>query len=249
MALDSHLDYKYHCIRMSGVLDMDIPVSERIKSRIKASGKRFFACDNVSEFIQEGEENDLILELTEKFNSVIDSLVIDRDNDPNSRETGKRLAKMYVYEIMSGRYEKAPKVTAFPNTGENVYSGMLVVRAEIKSMCSHHHQPVRGVAYIGIIPGQKVIGLSKYIRIAQWYARRGQLQEELCEQIAKAISQATGTSDVAVYIGATHGCCENRGVNAANSLTQTTVLRGQFHAMDVKKEFFDNITLQQTFKA
>ncbi len=224
-----------------------IPVSERIKSRIKASGKRFFACDNVSEFINEGEENDLILELTEKFNSVIDSLVIDRENDPNSQETGKRLAKMYVYEIMSGRYEKAPKVTAFPNTGENVYSGMLVVRAEIKSMCSHHHQPVRGVAYIGIIPGQKVIGLSKYIRIAQWYARRGQLQEELCEQIAKAISQACATQDVAVYLQAEHGCCTNRGVEAYSSLTQTTVLRGQFHDNSVKTEFFNNISVQQQY--
>jgi GTP cyclohydrolase I len=225
-----------------------ISISERIKSRMRSAGKRFFACDNVSEFMHEGEDHDLVLELTEKFNSIIDSLVIDRENDPNSHDTGRRLAKMYVYEIMSGRYEKEPKVTAFPNTGENTYKGMLVVRAEIKSMCSHHHQPVRGVAYIGIIPGQKVIGLSKYIRIAQWYARRGQLQEELCEQIAKAIMRATDTEDVAVYIGATHGCCENRGVGAANSLTQTTTLRGQFHAADVKTEFFNNISLQQTLK-
>lgn len=226
-----------------------IPVSERIKSRIITSGKRFFACDNVSDFMYDGEEEELVLELTGKFNSVIDSLVIDRENDPNSRDTGNRLAKMYVYEIMSGRYEKAPKVTAFPNTGENSYNGMLVVRAEIKSMCSHHHQPVSGVAYIGIIPTSKVIGLSKYIRLAQWYARRGQLQEELCEQIANAIVQATGSDSVAVYLQAEHGCCTNRGVEAHSSLTQTTVLRGQFHDSSVKTEFFNNISIQQQYSS
>jgi len=226
-----------------------IPVSERIKSRIITSGKRFFACDNVSDFMYDGEEEELVLELTGKFNSVIDSLVIDRENDPNSHDTGNRLAKMYVYEIMSGRYEKAPKVTAFPNTGENSYNGMLVVRAEIKSMCSHHHQPVSGVAYIGIIPTSKVIGLSKYIRLAQWYARRGQLQEELCEQIANAIVQATGSDSVAVYLQAEHGCCTNRGVEAHSSLTQTTVLRGQFHDSSVKTEFFNNISIQQQYSS
>ena len=124
---------------------------------------------------------------------------------------------------------------------------MLVVRSELKSLCSHHHQPVRGVAYIGIIPGNKVIGLSKYTRIAQWHARRGTLQEELCNQIAKSIMQATESPDVAVYIAAKHGCCENRGIMAQSSLTQTTVLHGQFHDSSVKKEFFDNIALQQSY--
>lgn len=248
MALDSHLDYKYHCIRMSGVLNMDIPVSERIKSRIKASGKRFFACDNVSEFIQEGEEHDLVLELASKFEGVLSSLVIDTDNDPNSKGTAKRLAKMYIHELMSGRFHAAPDCTAFPNDGENVYNGMLVVRAEIKSMCSHHHQPVWGLCFIGIIPGKKVIGLSKYIRIAQWYARRGQLQEELTVQIAKHIMDATESGDVAVYVGAKHGCCTYRGVNAYNSLTQTSVLYGAFKEADVKKEFFDQVQLQMQYK-
>ena len=114
-------------------------------------------------------------------------------------------------------------------------------------MCSHHHQPVSGVAYIGIIPGQKVIGLSKYSRIAHWCASRGTLQEELCNDISKEIRNATGSDDVAVYIQATHGCCENRGIRAHSSLTQTTVLKGEFNNGDVKKEFFDNVKLQQEF--
>jgi GTP cyclohydrolase I len=112
-------------------------------------------------------------------------------------------------------------------------------------MCSHHHQPVRGTAYIGIIPGVQVIGLSKYARIAQWCARRGTLQEELTRNIAEEIMAATGSEDVGVYIQGTHGCMENRGVCAHSSLTQTCVLRGQFYSASIKQEFYDNIKLQQ----
>ena len=141
-----------------------------------------------------------------------------------------------------------PNATAFPNHVEDGYKGMLTVRSEIKSMCSHHHQPVAGVAYIGIIAADTLIGLSKYTRIAQWCARRGTLQEELNNEIANQISKATGSKNVGVYIQATHGCCENRGIGAHSSLTQTTVLRGAFHNdMSTKKEFMDNIKLQQEF--
>lgn len=222
-------------------------VNEHIRNAMTVNGKRFWAGDNVSEYVDETTLGILVDEATEAFESVLDCLLIDRENDPNSHGTARRLAKMYFYEIMAGRYNPAPAATAFPNDSEDRYGGMLVVRSELRSMCSHHHQPVNGVAYIGIIPGQKVIGLSKYTRIAQWCARRGTLQEELCNDIAREIQKATETDDVAVYIQATHGCCENRGISAHSSLTQTTVLRGQFNNADVKKEFFDNINLQQQF--
>ena len=163
-------------------------------------------------------------------------------------DTGRRLAKMYINELMSGRYNPMPKATAFPNHVDDGYKGMLVVRSEIKSMCSHHHQPVSGVAYIGIIAAETLIGLSKYTRIAQWCARRGTLQEELNNVIANEIQGATGSPNVGVYLQATHGCCENRGIGAHSSLTQTTVLRGAFNEdMGTKKEFMDNIKLQQEF--
>ena len=226
---------------------MENKISNVIKKRLEAGSYRYWAGDNISQCIQPGEKELLIDELTEKFEGVLDSLLIDRKDDPNSMNTGRRLAKMYINELMAGRYESKPDATAFPNDSDERYSGMLVVRSELKSMCSHHHQPVTGVAYIGILPGQKVIGLSKYTRIAQWCARRGTLQEELCNDIAKEIKRSTGTEDVAVYIQATHGCCENRGIMAHSSLTQTTVLGGQFNDADVKKEFFDNISLQQNF--
>ena len=215
---------------------------------MKRNGKRFWAGDNISEYIDDKMKEDLINETTLAFEKVLDCLLIDRENDPNSKGTARRLAKMYFNEIMAGRYETSPNATAFPNDTDGAYDGMLVVRSELKSMCSHHHQPVTGVAYIGIIAGAKLIGLSKYTRIAQWCARRGTLQEELCMDIAREIGAATGSSDVAVYIQATHGCCENRGIMAHSSLTQTTVLKGAFQTdQSTKKEFFDNIKLQQEF--
>lgn len=221
-----------------------VEVSNLIKQRIKAANAQFKACDNISSFINEEELPLLVNEINYKFQQVLDSLVIDTENDPNSKDTAKRLAKMYVYELMSGRYDPRPDVTSFPNEGEGRFEGMLVVRAEIRSMCSHHHQPVKGVCYIGIIPTGRVIGLSKYVRIAQWCARRGQLQEELVNQIAREIMTATDTENVAVYIEATHGCMDNRGVMAHSSMTQTSAVHGLFHNNSVKQEFFDNIKLQ-----
>ena len=224
------------------------PLSQVIRDRLNHDNKRFWAGDNISEYISDVEKDTLINEATVAFEGVLDSLLIDRSNDPNSKGTAKRLAKMYFNEIMAGRYEPSPNATAFPNDSGEKYQGMLVVRSELKSMCSHHHQPVSGVAYIGIIAGPKLIGLSKYTRIAQWCARRGTLQEELCMDIAREIQVATNTPDVAVYIQATHGCCENRGIMAHSSLTQTTVLKGAFNTdQSTKKEFFDNIKLQQEF--
>src|SRR6056297_527551 len=223
-------------------------ISEVIKQRIEAAGDRYWANDNISKHIKPFEQELLIDELAEKFESVLDSLVIDRETDPNSKDTGRRLAKMYINEIMNGRYVPAPNNTGFPNEGDERYEGMLVVRSELKSMCSHHHQPVTGVAYIGIIAGKQLIGLSKYTRIAQWCARRGTLQEELANDIAREIMKSTGSDNVGVYIQATHACCENRGIMAHSSLTQTTVLEGSFKSdPGAKKEFFDNIKLQQEF--
>lgn len=223
-------------------------LSQAIRSRMRSNGKRFWAGDNISEYISPSDKEHLINEATTAFEQVLDTLLIDRETDPNSKGTARRLAKMYFNEIMSGRYDSSPDCTSFPNDSEERYEGMLVVRSELRSVCSHHHQPVTGVAYIGIIAAQKLIGLSKYSRIAQWCSRRGTLQEELANDIAKEIGRATGAQDLGVYIQAQHGCCENRGIMAHSSLTQTTVLKGAFkNDPGTKKEFFDNIKLQQDF--
>ena len=223
-------------------------LANAIRFQMKRDNKRFWANDNISEYLSKADKEILIAEATVAFEQVLQTLLIDTETDPSSRGTAKRLAKMYINEVMSGRYEPAPDATAFPNDSDDRYEGMLVVRSELRSMCSHHHQPVSGVAYIGIIAADKLIGLSKYSRIAQWCARRGTLQEELCNDIAREIGRATGADNIGVYMQMTHGCVENRGVMAHSSLTQTTVLKGSFNTDgNTKKEFFDNIKLQQEF--
>ena len=222
--------------------------ANELKALLQEQNIRHWAGDNISQVLQQGDKEQLIEEATVAFESVLDTLLIDRETDPNSKGTARRLAKMYFNELMVGRYDPMPTATAFPNDSADRYEGMLVVRSELKSVCSHHHQPVSGTAYIGIIAAEKLIGLSKYTRIAQWCARRGTLQEELANDITKEIQKATNAEHLGVYIQATHGCCENRGIMANSSLTQTTVLKGAFKDdPGTKKEFFDNIKLQQEF--
>lgn len=214
------------------------PISTVIRDEMEAKGHRFWAGDNISEFITDERRNQLIDEVAEKFEAVLDSLLIDRFNDPNSKGTGRRMAKMYINELMSGRYEHEPDITAFPNVDSDTrFAGMLIATAEIKSMCSHHHQPVTGKCWIGLLPSTHVIGLSKYARLAQWYGRRGTLQEELTRQIAEGIKNHTKTKDFAVLVRAEHGCCTNRGIMATDSMTTTMILEGQFYNPSVKSEF------------
>ena len=221
---------------------------DEIRKRLETQNIRYWANDNISSVLEEGDKEALIEEAVPAFENVLQKLLIDTKTDPNSMDTARRMAKMYINEIMSGRYDKMPNPSSFPNCIENGYEGMLVVRSELTSLCSHHHQTVKGVAYIGIIAGPKLLGLSKYTRIAQWCAMRGTLQEDLNVMIADEMQRQTGSEHVGVYIQATHGCCENRGIKAHSSLTQTTVLRGAFKDNPAtKKEFIDNVKLQQQF--
>ena len=147
-------------------------VSEEIQKRIKKAGGRAWANDNISEFIEDGEKQKLIDEAVPAFENVLQSLVIDTETDPNSKDTARRMAKMYINEIMSGRYEPMPNPSAFPNYIEGGYEGMLVVRSELTSLCSHHHQTVKGVAYIGIIAGPKLLGLNRTMVCKAWDTTR-----------------------------------------------------------------------------
>lgn len=224
------------------------PFYQKLADKLTMAGAPYNASDNISAFLDDQKRSLLIDELTEKFEGVLDALVIDPD-DPNSAETPRRLAKMYINEIMRGRYYPAPDVKSFPNDDkDNRYTGILTVRAEILSVCSHHHQPVKGVCYIGLIPSTKVIGLSKYARIAKHLAARGTLQEQLTNDIAKAIMHHTESPDVGVHIAAEHGCMLHRGLEAHSSLTQTTVLHGQFFKHDIKDEFLRYVQMQQMHK-
>jgi len=201
-------------------------ISDNIRNRIIENNKRFNANDNISDFIKPGELELLQKEVSEKFQSVLNSLIIDTENDWNTKDTANRIAKMFIQEIFSGRYKSIPKITDFPNVGyDQMYiSGPITIR----STCSHHMMPIVGNCWIGIHPGTKVIGLSKFNRICEWIANRPQIQEELTEQIANTIEQVTDPKGVAVIIKATHFCMTHRGVREHKGIMTTSVMRGEF---------------------
>ena len=126
-------------------------LSQILREQMKTRGRRFWAGDNISDYMSDAVKEKLIDEATVAFEGVLDALLIDRETDPNSKGTARRLAKMYYNEIMAGRYEPPPDATAFPNDSADRYEGMLVVRSELRSMCSHHHQPVAGLLILALL--------------------------------------------------------------------------------------------------
>lgn len=220
-------------------------------SRIKDKKLRAWSNDNVAEIFQSEEEKQRwINELSVRFEGMMEGLLIDYKNDPNAHGTPKRLAKMWANEIGAGRYTPSPEITVFPNEeGPEQYKGMLVIRTELRSLCSHHHAAVRGSCYVATLPGKALYGLSKAQRIVSWKSSRPTLQEALTGEIADEIQKATQTKHVGIYIQCNHNCLEMRGVQVNNSLTQTTVLRGDFlHDPSVKSEFMQYIALQQAHR-
>ena len=225
---------------------------ELIIKRLQKLNVPYYSNSNISAYISDEEREQLISEAAEAYAKFMKCLCIDIENDPNAHDSPRRVSKQFINELMRGRYFPAPAATSFPNvhTGkETGFTGLLVVKAEIKSLCSHHHQNVFGTAYIGIIPDDKVIGLSKYTRLAQWCARRGTLQEELAEDIANTIKEYTGSEHISVLIEGRHQCCEARGILAHDSTTITTVLKGDFLTdSTLRKEFHDNVMYQKMNK-
>ena len=185
-----------------------------------------------------GDLQDIENNVTEAFQGVLDALLIDTKNDHNTKDTARRVAKMFVHEIFRGRYYPPPKITAFPNVKQydQIYmSGPM----SINSTCAHHFQPITGKAYVGIFPGEKVIGLSKFNRMVDWVASRPQIQEEMTEQIADMIQEETEAKGVAVIVKAEHFCMTARGVKEHESDMVTSVVRGIFRDEPATKaEFF-----------
>lgn len=204
-------------------------VSERIRDRIKQSGQRFHANDNISAFIEAGELEKLQAEVEDKFKAVLESLVIDIDSDHNTQETARRIAKMYVTEVFRGRYHPAPAVTEFPNA-ERLNELMIIGPITVRSTCSHHFCPIMGHLWIGVMPNDKakLIGLSKYARVAEWIMSRPQIQEEAVVQLADLITQKVQPDGVAIVMEATHYCMSWRGVKDPDSKMINSVMRGVF---------------------
>ena len=219
------------------------PISEVIRQRVQAAEQRFHANDNISAFIQVGELAALLDEVTEKMQAVLDSLVIDTQNDHNTANTARRVAKMYVQEVFKGRYTPAPALTEFPNA-ERLNELMIVGPITVRSACSHHLCPIVGKLWVGVMPNKStnVIGLSKYARLAEWVMGRPQIQEEAVMQLADLIEEKTRPNGLALVMEAEHFCMGWRGVKDMDSRMLNSVMRGVFLKDDaLRKEFLSLI--------
>ncbi len=220
-------------------LDSGRPMSEVIRERIKKANKGYFANDNIGEFLQVGELEKLLNEVESKMQGVLESLVIDTENDHNTCDTARRVAKMYLKEVFKGRYVPAPNITEFPNVG-HLNELMIIGPITVRSACSHHLCPIIGKIWVGVLPNKStnVIGLSKYARLAEWVMGRPQIQEEAVLQLADVIEEKTRPDGVAVVMEATHFCMGWRGVKDLDSKMINSVMRGAFLSdMNLRREF------------
>ena len=210
--------------------------------------------DNTIELVLEGYANGLSIQLADKqkmygpsatlskeekeaiineaalaFGNFLTALGVDWQNDPNSADTPRRVAKAYVNDLWAGRFNPAPSITAFPSDG---YDGMVFEGGiPLTSMCSHHHQTIMGSVHVAYIPGEesKVIGLSKLNRVVEHFGRRGAIQEQLTVAIHNAVDTLIENNQgVAVMIEATHNCVQCRGVKHGGASMKTSKLTGAF---------------------
>ena len=210
-----------------------------IRERVAAAKKRYYANDNISDFIQPGDMDKLLDEVESKMKGVLDSMVIDTEHDHNTHNTARRVAKMYLNEVFKGRYQPVPPITEFPNVG-HLNELMIVGPIVVRSACSHHFCPVIGKVWIGVLPNEhtNVIGLSKYARLAEWVMGRPQIQEEAVVQLADLIQQKTQPDGLAIVMEATHFCMSWRGVKDMDSKMINSVMRGVFlKDMNLRREF------------
>ncbi len=232
-------------VPIKGINDISL-VSDRIRERLKERNISFFANDNLAECIESGELKELEKEVSVRIKDLLKSLIIDIDNDHNTRETAERVARMYINEVFKGRYHKQPKVTSFPNVKQldEIYTvGPITVR----SACSHHFVPIMGHCWIGIKPGSRVIGLSKFSRVADWVFSRPHIQEEAVMILADEIEKLCDPQGLGIIIKADHYCMKLRGVKESQCSMVNSVVRGDFrHDSSLKQEFFELVRQQET---
>ena len=222
-------------------------VSGRIRSRLLKAQQRFHANDNISEFIEPGELEELTKEVADKMSGVLESLVIDVEHDHNTRETARRVAKMYVTEVFRGRFVPAPHITEFPNAS-HLNELMIVGPVTVRSACSHHFCPIMGRLWIGVMPNEDsdLIGLSKYSRVAEWIMTRPQIQEEAIIQLSDLLVSMVKPDGLAVVMEADHFCMHWRGVKDNASKMINSVMKGSFlQDGHLRKEFLSLINLNK----
>lgn len=221
-------------------------VSERIRRRIAASGRRFHANDNIADFIEPGELDELLDEVTASMKGVLESLVIDVENDHNTQSSARRVARMYINEVFRGRYHQPPSITEFPNAA-SLNELMIVGPVTVRSACSHHLVPIMGRLWVGVMPNQhsNLIGLSKYARLADWIMSRPQIQEEAITQMADLLMEMVKPDGLAIVMEADHFCMHWRGVKDTASKMVNSVMRGSFlKDAALRREFLSIINLK-----
>ena len=205
-------------------------ISERIRERIRRAGRRFHANDNIAEFVDGAEELAALEdEVAGRVEAVLRSLVIDTEGDHNSQGTARRVARMYLDEVFKGRYVPMPRVTEFPNA-EKLNELMIIGPVTVRSACSHHLVPILGKLWIGVLPtaGSRLIGLSKYARLAEWLMSRPQIQEEAVIQLADLLEERLKPAGLALVLEADHFCMQWRGVKDSEPHMINSVMRGAF---------------------
>jgi GTP cyclohydrolase I len=216
-----------------------LPLSVVIRRRIEAQKARFHANDNISEFIRPGELEGLVDEVAQKMEAVLESLVIDTQGDHNTKNTSRRVAKMYVQEVFNGRYTEQPVLTKFPNVSR-LNELMIIGPITVRSACSHHLCPIMGRIWIGVLPSKNsaLIGLSKDSRLTEWVMCRPQIQEEAVVELADMLEKKIKPIGVAVVMEADHFCMQWRGVKDRDSKMINSVMRGSFlRDSNLRREF------------
>ncbi len=218
-------------------------ISKIIQQRLEDDGETYFANDNIANCIYEGELELLQKEVEEKVQSLLESLVIDTKRDHNTKETAKRVAKMYLQEVFKGRYVEQPKITDFPNAKDldQIYTvGPITVR----SACSHHLVPILGKCWVGVKPSKRVIGISKFNRLTEWVFSRPHIQEEGVMILADELERLVQPKGLIVVVKADHYCMKWRGVREPDCSMVTSVVRGELRDDPYQKaEFFKLIGL------
>ena len=219
-------------------------MSARIRDRLRAAGVPFAANDAIGKHLSPREVDRIEAEVRAAFAGVLDALVIDTVTDHNTQDTAKRVAKMFVREVFAGRYEQPPRLTDFPNV-KNLDQLYTVGPIKVLSACSHHFCPVQGEVWCGVIPGERLIGLSKFSRIARHIMARPQIQEEAVIQLADELERVIKPRGLAVVMRASHTCMTWRGVRENSTTMTTNVMRGIFReAHQARAEFLSAIAGQ-----
>lgn len=213
---------------------------EKILEEVKKAGIPFKANDTLGSHIDPKAVPEIQKNVEYAVELLLKALVIDTDNDHNTKETAKRVAKMYVTEVFKGRYLPRPAITEFPNVKklDELYTvGPITVR----SACSHHLVPIIGKAWIGVVPSDKVVGLSKFHRLTEWVMSRPHIQEEAAIMLADEIEEIIKPKGLAVVIRAEHMCMSWRGVKDVSTMSNC-VVRGLFAVNpSLKAEFYETI--------